>query len=226
MQLPALLVIGEDGVGRDPAQEDLSQLGREGALGVEGAIGQVVTVTPLEQQLQCRGVVVYLVPAHGHRDVLVEGPAPQPEHLLLLQAGLPGPLRQPALLHHHSYVVGRVGVIRLMNACHLPPIDPHRHVAPLLRHHRQRPLVGHQVRLYHIPFGFIDGANKVQIDPFAIPLAEAGPVITINVQGVGPNRQDEQQAAQQERTNHVPVFPLRCCRQQALTARRHIQAYR
>ena len=77
-----------------------------------------------------------------------------------------------------------------------------------------------------VVFEVLRGANKVQIDPFAIPLAEAGPVITINVQGVGPNRQDEQQAAQQERTNHVPMFPLRCCRQQTLSARRHAQAYR
>ena len=36
----------------DQLQEYLYQLGGKGAFGVEGAVGQVVTVTPLEQQLQ------------------------------------------------------------------------------------------------------------------------------------------------------------------------------
>ncbi|MNR05458.1 hypothetical protein D3C85_1214910 [compost metagenome] len=147
-------------------------------------------------------MAVYLVPAHRQRNELVEGPAPQPEHLLLLQAVLAGPVWQPVLLHHHAHVVRRVGVIGLMGALHLSPIDPHRHVPRLLRHHRQRPLVRHQVRAHHIALGLIDGAHYVQIDTFAILLAEAGPVIAIDIQGIGPHGPDEQQAAEQKKTNH------------------------
>ncbi|MNH15344.1 hypothetical protein D3C79_749560 [compost metagenome] len=205
--MSALLRIGEDGVGRDPAQEHLCQFGREGVLGVEGAVGQVVAVSPLDQQLQRHLMAVYLVPAHRHRDVLVEGPASQPEHVLLFQAVLAGPVRQPAILHHHAHIVGRVWVIRLMHSRHLPLITSHRHVAPLLGHHRQRPLVGHQMRVNGIALRLIDGAHYVQIDAMTIGLAETGPVIAIDMYQVGPKGPGEQQTAQQEkRSNHVSVF--------------------
>ena len=202
MQLPALRGIGEDGVGRDPAQEYLYQLGGKGAFGVEGAVGQVVAVTPLDQQLQRHLVAVYLEPAHRLRDELVKGPPPQPEHLLLLEAVLPCPVRQPALLHHHAHVVRRVGVVGLMDPGHFSPIDPHRHVPLLLRHHRQCPFVRHHVKLHLVPQGFIDGSNHIQIDPLAVPVTEAGPVVAIDVYGVCPHERGDQQATEQKKTNH------------------------
>ena len=188
-----LLGVGKDGVGRDPAQEGTMHVGRNGVLRVEHPGSQIVTVALLGQQLQRHVVAVYLVPAHGDRDVLVKGPAPQPHHPLPLEARLAQPLGLPLLEHQHRQVIGRGGITGLQHATHLIPVDSHRHVAPLLGDHRQRPLVGHDAGDDLVAIGLVDGAHYVQIDATPIPLAKTRPVIAIDIEGIGPTGPAEQQ---------------------------------
>ena len=193
LQAEPLLGIGKDGIGRDPAQEDALHVGRNGIRRVEHPGGQVVAIALLGQQLQRHVVAVDLVPAHGDRYVLVKGPAPQPHHPLPAQTVLPLPLGPPLLEHQHRQIIGRGGMAGLQHATHLIPIDPHRHVAPFLGNHRQGPLVGHDARDDLVAVGLIDGPHYVQIDAPAIRLAEARPVVAIDIEGIGPTRPANQQ---------------------------------
>ncbi len=62
------------------------------------------------------------------------------------------------------------------------PIDPHRHVAPFWAI-TARDRLGHDARDDLVAVGLIDGPHYVQIDAPAIRLAEARPVVAIDIEG-------------------------------------------